>query len=199
MKKVINIYAIATLLFLFADIIDMYGQSSSASNNYQTNYFLGWNTTNGLNPLQIRTNNLMRITVNGNLNYNGAYFPAPGFFGWLTANYPTYTLGAGNKPSGFIGINTDKPQSRLHISGVTTVGPGTGWRPWMQNGVFMNERSNNMYVGMYHLPTASSEDAVMNWGDDGAGTGNRLRVIFTPTTGILPGTQPLHVKDQEMM
>lgn len=113
-----------------------------------------WNS-----PIYTYTNGSHRMTVNGNLNYNGGYFSAPGFFGWLTANYPTYTLGAGNKPSGFIGINTDKPQSRLHISGVTTVGPGTGWRPWMQNGVFMNERSNNMYVGMYHLPTASSEDA----------------------------------------
>jgi len=61
-------------------------------------------------------------------------------------------------PNGFVGINTSDPRTQLHIQGIQICSGtlGSGWRPWMRTGVFMNEESNNMYVGMYQRENCGS-------------------------------------------
>jgi len=151
---------------------------------------------------------LPRLYINERLNFNAPYFGG-GLLGWLNGNYTPigYTpMGTGFKPEGFVGINTNTPRTMLHISGPTNFGNGTGYRPWMSTGTYYSEHSNNMYVGMYRRPfnslgepTGGPVDGVVNWGDDIGGTGNRLRVIFTPTIGVLGGTPNAWERDMEMM
>lgn len=156
-------------------------------------------------PLDFLTLGNPRMHINEQLNFSTPYLGAGGvYLGWLNANYGgTYgPMGVGFKPEGYIGINTSTPRTRLHIAGPTTAGPGTGWRPWMSTGVYMNEQSNNMYVGMYKKGDNSASDAMVNWGDDGVGglsPTNRLRINFTPSIGLLPGTPPIYDRDMEMM
>lgn len=173
-----------------------------------------WNTSgNGLLPgyflgsinnqsLKIRTTNIERMRINANTGINAAYLGNPGLFAFSTANYPAYLPMNAN---GYVGIRTGSPRAMLHIRGPEGIfGSGTGWRPWMKTGVFMNEQSNNMYVGMYHRDSTGSirPDAVVNWGDDNinSSTPTKLRFIFTPSVGVLgTGVVPAQNRDQEMM
>jgi hypothetical protein len=107
--------------------------------------------------------------------------------------------------NGYVGIRTGSPRAMLHIRGPEGIfGSGTGWRPWMKTGVYMNEQSNNMYVGMYHVDSTGAKrpDAVVNWGDDNinASTPTRMRFIFTPSIGVLgTGVVAAQNRDMEMM
>lgn len=76
-----------------------YSQSTAATNNYLGTRFLGWDTGNGANPLEIRTNNITRMHINGNTG--------------LT--------------SGFIGIGTSTPLAPLHVFGSQQAN-AQGWR-----------------------------------------------------------------------
>jgi len=72
-------------------------QGGAATNAFNGGY-LGWNAFSAANPLTIRTNNLARMYINGDIG--------------LT--------------SGFVGIGTTNPQFRLHIEG-SQVATGSGW------------------------------------------------------------------------
>ncbi len=83
------------------------GQSTNwnpiLNNAYNPNGYLGWNFSNGTNPLTIRTNNTTRIHINGNgISTNGV------------------------NASGFIGIGTNVPSAPLHIVG-NQVANAQGW------------------------------------------------------------------------
>lgn len=168
--------------------------------------FLGYSNPGSLD---FRTNNTFRLRINEQLNFTPAYLGGGGYVGWLNGNYTPlgYTpMGIGFKPEGFVGINTNTPRTMLHISGPSNFGNGTGYRPWMSTGTYYSEHSNNMYVGMYRRPfnslgepTGGPVDGVVNWGDDIGSTGNRLRVIFTPTIAVLGGTPNAWDRDLEMM
>lgn len=190
-----------TRIFLFAILLVIgfpliaTAQWGLTGNPVLPTYFLG--STNN-QPLRIRTNLVERMRVNEALNMNAAYLTAP-LFTFSAGYYPTYLPFQGN---GYVGLNTTQPRTRLEIHGTQTSTPsfGTGWRPWMQTGVYMNEESNNMYVGMYSKSPDAPGDAVMNWGDDNGNPSNRLRIIFTPAAGNFPPAgAPVADRDREMM
>jgi hypothetical protein len=134
-------------------------------------------TTNNI-PIRFSTFGQERIHINENKLFDLGYigFSVP-HFAWYSANYTAWgVFGANSAPNGFVGIHTNLPRTKLHIQGdqncATTV--GSGWRPWMRTGVFMNEETNNMYVGMYqranclpgnNIPESGPVDAMINWGD----------------------------------
>ena len=81
-----------------------------------------------------------------------------------------------------------EPRSLLHM-GYNTSPSGDGWRNWMDVGMFLNNGSDNMYVGLKKQKSGINDryDAVVNWGDNqiaspGIGPDN-LRFIFTSTIG----------------
>jgi hypothetical protein len=136
MKSFIKLSAFFSLLIIY-----IYSFSQTpwylSGNSITSNDFLG--STNPF-PLKFRTNNIERIHINANPSFNAGYLGNPGLFAFSTANYPGYLPMNAN---GYVGIRTGSPRAMLHIRGPEGIfGSGTGWRPWMQNGVFMNERIN---------------------------------------------------------
>lgn len=148
----------------------IFSQSTDAGftgNNWGANKFLGWNNTNGVNPLLFRTNNLTRIRLNGNQTANIS------FINQNTSGY------LGISPSGY--FNTNSPWSMLHLEGPNnTIFTGGQWRSWMKTGLFMRENSDAMYVGLKQEAGTNRSDAIVSWSDD-AGS-DRLRFLFTGTS-----------------
>ena len=130
-------------------------QSSFADNNWTAPRFLGYNATNGANPLQFRTNNLIRMRLNGTHtnNYFGYNHDVSGHFGIGLNNY----------------FATETPLTMLHLEGDNnTPFNGGQFRDWMRTGVFMRENSDAMYVGM-KPEGINRSDAVVSWSDDAGG------------------------------
>jgi hypothetical protein len=59
-----------TLLIGISSITTVFSQSTVADNNWVASRFLGFNNTNGINPLFFKTNDINRMRLNGTLNYN---------------------------------------------------------------------------------------------------------------------------------
>jgi hypothetical protein len=118
-------------------LISIKGDSQSSSNNIWTpSKYLGYNASNGVNPLEFRTNNIFRLRLNGNTNaiINGVLKNVNGFVGIA--------------PNGWFAANT--PVTMLHLYGPnnTLFGIGGGYRSWMSSGMLVNENSDAIYVGM---------------------------------------------------
>ena len=80
------------LIKLFIAVVigtNSHSQVTFESNAYSGGRFLGFNNTNGTNPLFLRTNNITRMSING----------------------------ATGVTEGFVGINTINPLFRLHVVG----------------------------------------------------------------------------------
>ncbi|MGQ0830009.1 MAG: hypothetical protein ACT4ON_16600 [Bacteroidota bacterium] len=61
MKNKLIILSIALIMQL-----QVLAQSTTVGNNFAAANFLGWNNTNGVNPLPFRTNDIFRMRLNGN-------------------------------------------------------------------------------------------------------------------------------------
>jgi hypothetical protein len=183
MKKLNIIFKLLTIGFaIIALCKESNAQSTTVSNFWGLNRFLGWNASNGTNPLLFKTNNITRMRLNG-------------------ANLPQISqgyLGISPRPLPFLApltwFDNNSPLSMVHLYGTNNVqnfGVGGVWRSWMQSGIFINENSDAMYVGM--KPNTNSaifnqSDAVIAWGDDPAALGGDvLRYIFSGVLGSNDG------------
>ncbi|MGQ0830012.1 MAG: tail fiber domain-containing protein, partial [Bacteroidota bacterium] len=159
MKKKILFISIAMMSYSFAK------SQGGVTGNAFPGTFLGYDASNGANPLPFRTNDIFRMRLNGN----------------QTATINTFNVNT----SGFVGIApdgffaTNSPSSMLHLAGLnnTPFGAG-GFRPWMKTGTLSTENSDNTYFGLKEEGFNRS-DAVINWGDDGNAPVDHLRFIFT--------------------
>lgn len=162
--------------------ISMFGNSQStngvATNNfYNSTWFVGWNGSNGANPLFFKTNAVTRMRLNGDetVNYLGTGYmlDVKGHFGIGLNNY----------------FATNTPLTMLHLEGPNnTIFNGGQLRTWMKTGMFARENSDFMYVGMKKVGTNRS-DAAVSWGDDvGSPEGpDNLLFLFNTTMNSLPG------------
>lgn len=169
---------IITASFIFACVL-IYGQASTDNNTFGLTKYLGYNATNGINPLFTRTNNINRLRLNGNQTalINGVNQNVAGYFGIA--------------PSGHFTSNS--PWAMLHLEGPnSTPFVGNGWRSWMQTGLLMKEESDQMYVGLRRMGFNRS-DAIVSWSDDVTGV-DKLRFIFSgnASSGNGEGTNPLN-------
>ncbi len=98
MKKEL-IFAVCIIL----GVNSLYAQSTNATNAWNNSRFLGWDGSNNNNPLTIRTNNITRMHINGNMT------------------------GYGVNTSGFIGVGMSNPGAPVHIFGATAQN-NQGWR-----------------------------------------------------------------------
>ncbi len=143
------------------------GNSGVGANN--SNNIFG--TAAGFNsPIYTQTDGVTRMRLNG------------------TLTTPIWSVN--QNVSGYIGIdptgffNTNVPQTMLHLHSSNVPVFTTGWRRWMKTGIFIEENSDAMYVGLKTETNNNRSDAVINWSDDynnGPGP-DKLRFIFTGST-----------------
>lgn len=82
-----------------------------------------------------------------------------------------------------------EPRSLIH-AGRNTTATGDGWRSWMDVGMFLNNGSDNLFLGLKQEISHQIDrfDAVLNWGDNQTSPGSigpdNLRFIFTSTLGV---------------
>jgi hypothetical protein len=130
MKKQLIFVGIILLFHHFAQSQATNGATSN--NNYFGGNYLGWDGSNGANPLLIKTNNITRLHINGS------------------------TAGYGVNTSGFMGLGISAPAAPLHIvgqgqqnaqgwtRGLTLTNQGTiTWDGGGGQGFFMAHPSNN--------------------------------------------------------
>jgi hypothetical protein len=118
----------------------------------------------------------------------------------LNGNLIALIFGVNQNVSGFFGIDpngffdNNSPKSLLHLHTSNAPAFTTGWRRWMKTGMFVEENTDGMYVGLKTEATSNRSDAVINWSDDGTNAGgvDKLRFIFTGSTptGNGIGTSP---------
>lgn len=140
------------------------GNQSTGSTPTSANIF---GTATGFNsPIYTITDGVVRTRLNGTLNQtiNGVLQNVSGNFG----------IGRG----GF--FDSRVPATLLHLAGTGSTSTIAGWRPWMQSGMFIQEGSDAMYIGMQYL-NSQRVDAVINWSDDQSGSGgpDKLKFVFT--------------------
>jgi hypothetical protein len=154
---------IASLLFYQC----AFSQANVANNNWGTYTYLGYNLSNGVNPLFTKTNNIDRMRLNGTQTE---------LISGMNQNTSGYL---GLSPSGYFSSNS--PWAMLHLEGPNNVPQFTGgqWRTWMKTGLFMRENSDGMYVGLKQESDTNRRDAVISWSDDAQF--DKLRFLFTPT------------------
>jgi hypothetical protein len=163
-------------------------QGGTNGNAFPGSTFIGYNASNTTSPLLFKTNALTRMRLNGANVATGTNPISQGYLGISPRpiNPGVTWFDTGNPDP------NNTPLSMVHLYGPnnTTFGVGGGWRSWMQTGLFINEHSDNMYVGMkpnLAPGIVNQSDAVIAWGDDPIGSngpngplpGDMLRFIFT--------------------
>ena len=155
------------ILGLVISYITVHAQSTTNNNVWTPTPFkyLGFDATNGVNPLFFRTNALNRMKINGNVTY--------GINGYPTAAYNGYMLlGVNNNSmSGGANIYTDKGAfSMLHLNGIGSEYQEFGYRPWMHNGITFTSNRDMAYIGQRKLSTDPNEEDItelsISWSDN---------------------------------
>jgi hypothetical protein len=138
--------------------------------------------SNAINPVSGATGERVRITsVNTPTNLPtggmGIYTP-----GGSSTNFTRMSVS--HNPSNPV----TRPLSLLHLgyNSTTTTTTTDGWRPWMDVGMFVSNKSDNVYLGLKNETTSilvDRQDAVLGWGDNpttaGSNGPDNLRFIFT--------------------
>jgi hypothetical protein len=138
--------------------------------------------SNAINPVSGTTGERVRITsVNTPTNLPtggmGIYTP-----GGSSTNFTRMSVS--HNPSNPV----TRPLSLLHLgyNSTTTTTTTDGWRPWMDVGMFVSNKSDNVYLGLKNETTSilvDRQDAVLGWGDNpttaGSNGPDNLRFIFT--------------------
>lgn len=132
-------------------------------------------------PMKFYTKDVARMIINAD------YAPT---IHSTTLNTTGYVgIGAPN----FWGEETggEGPRTLLHLQGPYNAYPngGLGWRSWNKTGVYINENSDEIYIGLKDEAAVNGtnrSDAVIMWGDDqytvNDGNADNFRLIFSGTS-----------------
>lgn len=173
---------ITLTLFLGLTSLQLISQISQPNNGYTAGNFVGFNATNGINPLLFRTNNINRVRL------NGTYGVQPIINGYGTAQ--------GVNTSGYLGISpgtgaslnwlsTNTPFSQLHLVGRNGAFiQGFGFRPWMQTGVTLTDNQDLSYFGLRQVDgLIDVTETVIAWSDNSGATSGPDDMVFRFTGG----------------
>ncbi|CAN5479265.1 hypothetical protein BH11BAC1_BH11BAC1_23750 [soil metagenome] len=136
-------------------------------------------------PLKIYTLDSARMIINSNYNpvIHGVAVNTNGYIGM---GLPYFW----HEELGILPGASEGPRSLLHLQGPYNayVFGGNGWRAWNRTGIYMNENSDEIYVGLkneFNLNGTNRSDAVIMWGDDqtSADNGDCFRIIFSGSSG----------------
>src|SRR5690554_510660 len=135
--------------------------AGSTGNFWGANKFLGWNASNGTNPLLIKNNNVNRMKLNGNLNY--------AVDGYNTLRDGYLLLGIENNlMDGSGNIYTQSGAfSLLHLNGRGTEVQPYGYRPWMETGITFTGNRDLSYIGLRQVGIESDiTETTIAWSDN---------------------------------
>ena len=159
--------------FLFTLLIVLtlhtsYSQASVTGHVYAPGRHIGFNGTNGANPLLFRTNALDRMKLNGNVNYT--------VNGYADVRNGYMLIGAtGNSITDNQNIYSQKGAfSLLHLNGTTASNAYQeyGYRPWMKTGITLTGNRDLSYFGLRALGTGEDiTETTLAWSDN-AGQSN---------------------------
>ncbi|MDD2982365.1 MAG: hypothetical protein PHQ74_03165 [Crocinitomicaceae bacterium] len=147
--------------------ISALSQGGAAGNAFPGT-FLGWNNTNGINPLLFKTNNTNRLKINGNLSYTlNGYAGARD--GNLLIGLSNNLLSTGQN----IFTGSSGAFSLLHINGPGSGVQEFGYRPWMQTGITFTDNNDLSYMGLRKVGSGFDiTETVIGWADNqGTGVG----------------------------
>jgi len=161
--KILNfkLIIVQSLFLIWIGHLNFHAQSTVASNLYAGGRFLGWNNTNGTNPLYFKTNDAFRMKLNATVSYgvNGYNTTDLGRDGYLLLGrqlggaedlYTPNTLGA---------------YSLLHLSGNSAF--GAGYKPWMKTGITFTDNGDLSYFGLRAVNNEwDVTETVIAWSND---------------------------------
>lgn len=162
MKRVFLIFV------LFVTYTQIVAQSTTIGHAFVPGKHIGFDASNGVNPLFFRTNDINRMKINGILNYNvNTYAGARNGFVLIGISNNSITDGqniyAANKGA----------FSLLHLNGEGSGFQEFGYRPWMRTGVTFTSNRDMAYVGHRKLSTTENEEdlteMVIAWSDNAVG------------------------------
>lgn len=138
---------------------------STGNNNWGLTKYLGWDGSNGPNPLYTRTNFTNRTKLNGNLSYsvNGITAPRNGYM--LLS--PLQNSGLSGSTGQLFDANRGA-FSLLHINGFGTA-QEFGVRSWWKTGITLTDNSDASYIGLRQIGSGIDvTETVINWTDNTA-------------------------------
>jgi hypothetical protein len=138
-------------------------QSTTAGNAWAFPKFIGYNASNGVNPLNFRTNDILRMQMNGNITTN---INAQGF---LQKNG---CVGLGEVPGFYQFFGGTGPFSLLHLNGTNIAGGPQqgGYRNWMRYGITSTHNQDLAFMGQRANGGGSDiTDMVFAWSDNSGG------------------------------
>ncbi|MFN5983283.1 MAG: tail fiber domain-containing protein [Fluviicola sp.] len=172
-------------LILSQNSISQSTDAGITGNNYLATKFLGWNNTNGVNPLLTRTNNINRMRLNGTYTNSANQYDIDGYtiFGNTntTVNTSGYLLLGQNAPFQVGGGNIfDRgAYSLLHLNGGAAV-QQNGYRPWMKTGITLTDNQDLSYIGLRQVGNGLDvTETVINWSDNTGATSDDMTFRFT--------------------
>ncbi|AEA43663.1 hypothetical protein [Fluviicola taffensis] len=128
--------------------VNVYSQVTFESNAYAPGRYLGWNASNGVNPLLFKTNAINRMKLNGSLSY-----AIDGYNG-LRNGYLLLGRGDALINNGLFNPANAGAYSALHLTGAIGGFIQTfGYRPWMQTGITLTDNQDLSYIGLRQVGT----------------------------------------------
>ncbi len=161
-QKIIVLLTLCFMIFIEHEVRGQATNSNFINNNYSNNKYLGWNNSNGINPLLFKTNATNRMKLNGNTNYgiDGYFAPRNGYL----------LLGISNNSisPGWQNIYTQKGAfSLLHINGPGSAYQEYGYRPWMKTGVTFTGNEDLSYFGLRKVGSGGDiTETTITWSDN---------------------------------
>lgn len=133
-------------------------------------------------PIELRTFNLQRARLNGNVTSSmgpGNPFPNVARDGFLLLS---------GQPDAFTNVSSRAPFTRLHLIDEVTglLNPVVyaqehGFRPWQRNGITFTGNSDQSYIG-HKYDVNDNTDFVIQWSDNPNGSPwgtDRMKFVFT--------------------
>lgn len=164
-----------------------HSQVSIANNSWLQGRYVGFDISNGINPLLFKTNAINRMKLNGLYTSGTNQYPIDGFaFGTAPTNINTsgYLLLGQEQQNGNF-FNTKGAFSMLHLNGDKgTFVQELGYRPWMRTGITFTDNQDLSYFGLRQVGTGNDiTETTMTWSDNSSTANGPDDFVFRFTGG----------------
>ena len=169
-----------------------HSQVSIANNSWLQGRYVGFDVSNGINPLLFKTNAINRMKLNGLYTSGSNQYAIDGFTFGATANNINTSgyllLGPENTNGTF--YTTKGAYSALHIKGnLGGFVQELGYRPWMRTGITLTDNQDLSYFGLRQVGTGFDiTETTMTWADNSSTANGPDDFVFRFTGGNWSGS-----------